>query len=109
MKNPKKTKIIIFCIILAVLITYTASYLGLRHHRLSIDYIGSRMIFESTEQASEWNARFTTHQADSSLIYDDSNVLYVVFWPAIQIDSATTGRSIDSPHDSLKYSVPKNK
>ena len=67
------------------------------------------MIFDSSEQATEWQSRFRQHQSESPLNYKDSSSLYVLFWPAIQIDSAVTGRSVDLPHETLSYSIPKKK
>jgi hypothetical protein len=109
MQLTKKNKIIAACVIIAGIITYSTSYLVSRHHRLSYEFLGSRMIFDSSEQASEWQSRFREHQSESSLDYKDSSSLYVLFWPAIQIDSALTGRSVDSPNEALSYSIPKKK
>ncbi len=105
LSNKKRT--IITCIIVLLAAAYLTSYLHVRRHRLSLEHVGSVVLFESDEQAQRWLTMFQAERDTIPLLYGDSAPLYLFFWPAIQIDSASSGREIASPFENVKtYKIP---
>ena len=104
---PNKKRIIITCIVVLLAAAYLTSYLHVRRHRLSVEHVGSVLLFESDEQAQRWLTMFHAERDTIPLMYGDSAPLYLFFWPAIQIDSASSGRKIASPFENVKtYKIP---
>jgi hypothetical protein len=91
----------------AVLLLYAASYAAVRHHRMTIEFAASRLLFNTEEEASQWVAAYPTDgRRIQTLTYEDSEALYLLFWPAIRLDAAFTGRTVKSPFREL-YRVPR--
>jgi hypothetical protein len=66
-------------------------------------------MFETGEEAQAAFESFDSEdQPHVHLMYDDNEVLYLIYWPLIQIDSVCSGREIDSPFEMhVPYAVPK--
>jgi len=85
---------------------YLVGYLCVRQHRLSFEFMASRMAFESNEQAQKWVDEFHEGHQPPALVYDDNEALYLFFWPAIHIDSFISKRSLRSPFSMPPCATP---
>jgi hypothetical protein len=94
--------------VIAVLAVYVVAYAAVRHHRVSISFAASRLLFNTQEEASQWAAAYSKDgRCHQPLTYDDSEALYMLFWPAIRLDALLTGREVESPFRELAYALPR--
>lgn len=94
-----KERLILITLVALILVlgAYLTTYSALRQHRLSFEYAKGRMLFNSIDEAHHWRDSLGTNRDTTPLLYEDSAWLYIIFWPAIQIDSAISGREVDPP------------
>jgi len=105
----RQSKLLVVALVLLFLM-YVASYVAVRQHRLSLKFAAYRMIFDTEDQGNKWvSTYYSDHQRDQPLDYDDSEALFVLFWPLIRTDAALTGRGIQSPFEVVPYRIPQKK
>jgi hypothetical protein len=108
----KQTRIIIgnrqlqWAVVFLLLAAYLGGYAYSRHQRLSLKHAAKQMIFTSREQGEHWLADFEANRRSRPLDYSDSEFLYILFWPAIRVDSLVSGRHSLSPFANRPYAIP---
>lgn len=107
MTNLTKKRIIALLVGL-LLSAYIISYFIVRQHRLSAEFVVSGMLFSSEEDALEYMKNFPSERKKCALMYGDSELLYLFYFPVLQVDSIITGRHIASPYGVTPFRVSEN-
>lgn len=103
MKSSRRKYYIIYLAVALFFIGYLISYFYVRQYRLSLQYVGSTMLFSSQEEAQQWLNEFNTERDKCGLMYGENPLIYLFYWPVIQIDSLISGRKIESPYWGMTY------